>query len=186
MQEIKNLTVNLGTTHEWLSVVREPDSSNEQLKKNLSLVFEEFVETVHACDFETIRYFIDRFKAASIELFLSEKSIDTDSKVDIKELRDGVADILVTLANVTYDQGLEPGKDYNAVMESNWSKFCMTEEEAIKTVQAYAKGTHPDKLGSQIECVYQKATLLSKDMWVVRRKDGKIMKSLYYKQPQWK
>lgn len=171
-------------THRWLSITRPRNPSNEQLRKDLGLVFEEFLEMIESCDSETIRFFSEKFKESSLSLILSEKAHQNIDAVDLFGLRDGIADVLVTLGNVTYDQNLNPGDDYNKVMRSNWSKYCWSEEEAKKTVQAYQTGTHPDKLGTVINCSYHVSPKEDITVWVVRRDDGKILKSINYKSPK--
>lgn len=45
---------------------------------------------------------------------------------------------------------------YEAVIKSNWTKYCKTEGEAIESVEAYANGTHPAKFGVKLKVTYLK------------------------------
>ncbi len=74
-------------------------------------------------------------------------------------------------------------KDFNDVMDSNFSKFCTSQDEADKTVEAYANGTHPNKNGEKIKCYHVKVG----DYWIVKRvEDGKILKSINFKEVDFK
>ena len=157
---------------EWLSEARKPDDSSEQLTLDLSLVVEELFETVDGCEGEV------RLRLAKIILNKVTNLINTldNRKRNLTEIRDGLADTYVTLGNVAFDLGITEN-DFENVMESNWSKFCNTEEEAEETVDLYMTGQHPDKLGEKIETYFEKG----KNKYIVRKKNGKIMKSYLYK-----
>lgn len=117
-------------------------------------------------------------------LFLEEMNellyaIDTN---DIEEVKDGFADIVFVLTGMLCELGVNPYEVMSKVYESNMSKICNSEEEARQSVDAYAKGNHPNKKGEKIECVFEKTT---KDKYVVKRKsDGKVMKSINFVEPK--
>ena len=117
-------------------------------------------------------------------LFLEEMNellyaIDTN---DIEEVEDGVADLIFVMVGMLMELGVNPHESFYKVYESNMSKICNSEEEAQQSVDAYAKGTHPNKMGKKIECVFEKTT---KDKYVVKRKsDGKVMKSINFVEPK--
>ena len=77
-------------------------------------------------------------------------------------------------------QTLELQKEFDKVEKSNFSKYCKTFEEAQETVNAYANGTHPNKLGEIIE-TYIVSTKYTEYPFVVKRKDGKVLKSINFK-----
>lgn len=53
--------------------------------------------------------------------------------LDMKEIRDGVADVLVTVYGLAFRAGINADSDLEAVYRSNMSKFVnWTEEDAIK------------------------------------------------------
>lgn len=96
------------------------------------------------------------------------------------EILDGSSDLVwiiinnLRFHNITAEEFIDY---FNKVSVSNWSKFCTTEEEAQNTVDAYQEGWHWDKPGVLINCYYTKVG----DKWGVFRNDGKILKSLNYK-----
>ncbi len=99
---------------------------------------------------------------------------------DRTEVVDAIVDIFWVALNTAYFYGISVAEieEYKAkVSQSNWSKFCKSEAEAIETVNAYRLGTHPDKLGVKIETRYVKSGLF----WIVINLQGKILKSINYK-----
>lgn len=99
---------------------------------------------------------------------------------DREEILDSIVDIFWVTLNVAYFYGISVAEieEYKAkVSQSNWSKFCKSEAEAIETVNAYRLGIHPDKLGVKIETRY----VQSGNFWIVTNLQGKILKSINYK-----
>lgn len=95
------------------------------------------------------------------------------------EFLDAIVDLYWVTTNAAYFAGytLEQLKEYaEKVSVSNWSKLCTNEVMALETVKAYTEGTHWDKPGVKIECYYEQVGL----WWIVKRTDGKILKSLNY------
>lgn len=94
---------------------------------------------------------------------------------------DAVVDLYWVVTNAPFFAG-ESLKEVNSYVErvsiSNWSKFCKNEQEAIDTVNAYMSGTHPDKLGQEVRCYYERSP--GNMWWIVKREDGKILKSINY------
>lgn len=109
-------------------------------------------------------------------------AVNYEEKEDARmEILDGLADVTFSMQNIPFFLGLsgtEVEKYEKCVIESNNTKFCVTEEQAKETVEAYANGTHPDKVGKRIETYYVK----NDDTWVIlRKKDNKVMKSKFYR-----
>lgn len=108
---------------------------------------------------------------------LRQAMIDGDKVAQL----DAICDLYWVVTNAAFFSGQPPkevSKFLSKVSRSNWSKFCTTEAQAKQTVQAYANGEHPDKLGKTIDTYYERVDSL----WVVKAtKDNKVMKSLYYK-----
>jgi NTP pyrophosphatase (non-canonical NTP hydrolase) len=125
-------------------------------------------------DVKTIRKWINE-ELDEFEEALANKDID--------EMYDGLADCLIFVGNLLYFYNLDPERleQYaDAVNQSNWSKFCKTEKEAIDTVEAYKNGTHPDKLGEKINTYFTYA----ENYYIVKKTlDNKILKSIFYKSP---
>lgn len=107
---------------------------------------------------------------------------DAWAKGDIIGVLDAVVDLYWVVTNVPYFAGesLEEVQSYvNKVSISNWSKFCTSQDMAEVTVDLYKKGEHPDKLGQKIDCYYERVG----QFWIVKRTDGKILKSIYWISP---
>lgn len=91
---------------------------------------------------------------------------------DIVGIADALCDLQYVLSGATLEFGL--GEKFNAlfleVQRSNMSKVCMSEKEAIDTVNFY-------KSKDGTECYYKKED----DKWLVYRKsDNKTIKSINY------
>jgi len=91
---------------------------------------------------------------------------------DIVEVADALCDLQYVLSGAILEFGL--GEKFKAlfdeVQRSNMSKACLTEEEAIKTVEVY-------KQKDGTECYYKQED----GKWLVYRKqDNKTIKSINY------
>lgn len=103
------------------------------------------------------------------------------AKGDRVGVLDAVVDLYWVVTNVPYfaAEPLEELEKYQEkVSISNWSKLCHNEVEAVNTVKAYQDGTHPDKIGQKIDCFYERSP--GNMWWIVKRTDGKILKSINY------
>ena len=69
----------------------------------------------------------------------------------------------------------------NKVRTSNFSKFCKTELEAQQSVVAYAKGTHPNKVGSILDVYYKETGNPNYPFALFQKSDNKILKSINFK-----
>jgi predicted HAD superfamily Cof-like phosphohydrolase len=161
-----------------------PESKNLQLA--LSLVLEELVEAAESASYEdAIEFFsksINFLQKANLKLQNSE---DKKEEGDLIELRDACADMRVVMGNLIHFAGIKDqfDKDFEDVMDSNFSKFCTSEQEAIDSVAAYASGTHPNKMGDKIACFYEKVG----EYWIVKVSDTKkVMKSINFKDVEFK
>lgn len=102
---------------------------------------------------------------------------------DRKEVLNAIVDLWWVLCNVSLFSSVtvdELQKEFDKVEKSNFSKYCKTFEEAQETVNAYANGTHPNKLGEIIE-TYIVSTKYTEYPFVVKRKDEKVLKSINFK-----
>lgn len=110
------------------------------------------------------------------ELNELKQAIENDNPA---EILDAIEDLGWVCTNCAYFYGFTL-EDLQVIEEnvscSNWSKFCKNEMEAQITVDLYRTGQHPDKQGFCIECDYEK----SGEFWIVKRPDGKILKSYQY------
>ena len=146
------MIANINDVHYWLQTAGFKFGDEKKIELSLSLIQEEFDEI--------------------------KEAIKNKSKAD---LLDGVGDLFVVLHNLTNACGLTPEeivKYQHLISQSNWSKFCESEEEAQATVLLYKEGMHPDKFGDKIVAIYEKVN----SYYIVKRKaDGKILKSLKYR-----
>lgn len=101
---------------------------------------------------------------------------------DLTEIADACGDILWTTLRMCMIHGIDVNYVMTRIYESNMSKFCHSEDEAKKTVTAYAEGTHPDKEGQKIDAYY--VTVDNERYYVVKRSDtNKVLKSINYVEP---
>lgn len=107
--------------------------------------------------------------------------MDGNRTNDNKEILDGFIDTVWVMCNNTYFRGIPAFmviEMFEKVDESNYSKFCKTEQEAKDTVEQYGKGLHWDKFGHVISAQYFEVN----NYFVVKRvEDGKVLKSINYK-----
>lgn len=88
-----------------------------------------------------------------------EELVEAMGKEDRHEELNACVDLIWVITNFAYFSGipLESIKQHAALVEKeNFSKFCLTEEDAVKTVEMYANGTHPNKIGKVIDTYYEK------------------------------
>ena len=99
---------------------------------------------------------------------------------DLTELCDAYFDVLWVVTQAAMVNGININDIVRAGSMSNLSKFCSTSDEAYATVDAYGKGTHPDKQGVSIETYVDEQD----GVFIVKRtKDNKVMKSINFSQP---
>lgn len=170
---------------EWLTVAGKESPSeptfpdNDKFQLGLKLILEELIEASVSGTAEQAKEFLANAQASINEANIVVDSFGNDEK-SLTELRDACSDLRVVLGNLIHFAGLNQQyeQDFNDVMDSNFSKFCTTEKEANETVSAYLNGTHPNKKREIIECYQEKVD----NYWIVKRKeDGKILKSIYFK-----
>lgn len=108
-----------------------------------------------------------------------EELVEGLIREDRNEILDGSVDEIWMIVNnlifngISYEEFMEY---FQKVSMSNWSKYCTTQEAAEETVRSYMEGTHPNKMGQKIECYWE----CVKGIYVIKRMDGKILKSLYF------
>lgn len=108
------------------------------------------------------------------ELNETEESFLSNNK---EEQLDGLADLIWVTCNWAHMNNLDLLSMLKKVEESNYSKFCTSLDEAVQTVEAYENGTHWDKLDVKLKCYFD----IVGDYYIVKRHDGKILKSINYK-----
>lgn len=119
------------------------------------------------------------------ELMLEEiqEMEDAFNNNDLEEIKDAYADLVWVNTNLPYMLGIsveELEQKVIDVSKSNWSKFCITEEDADKTVIAYKSGKHWTKPNEKIDCYWEKV----EDLYIIKRtSNNKILKSLNFFEP---
>lgn len=110
-----------------------------------------------------------------------EEAIAGVVKNDRNEVLDGVVDMMWICLNLAAMCGIQPEELENyakEVSQSNWSKFDVVVEDVNKSIELYASGKHPDKMGQKIDvgCTHN-----GNPPFIIKRtEDGKIMKSYKY------
>jgi hypothetical protein len=178
------LSDNFKSVFDWLQIAgvekgngSYPDSS--VFKRWFQMALEENWEAVESNDAVVYDECL-----GILEAFLSKaKDKRAEDRVkSLPKLKDAIIDSAIVNFNLVYFIGI---KDYNAlfnkVMDSNFSKFCDTEEEALLSTYAYEKGTHPQALGRVIYADYREVG----DLFVLfDTSNGKLLKSLKFKEPK--
>jgi hypothetical protein len=180
--------IDIKSTHDWLTDAGKGNLPLDQSLLNLApiLVLEELTETVEAIGSDAVDGYILALKSSIARL----ESKVHPHKPDMKGVRDGIADLYVTVTNIAYGSGIgvrDIERDYDRVMESNFTKYCYTEEEAEATVEAYRNGTHPNKIGECIEAKWSISPRVDdygREVYVITSLTGKILKSINYEEPK--
>lgn len=121
------------------------------------------------------------FNVMLIEEEVGELLDALKSNNSISEICDGGFDSIWVITQALMKCGININDMIRAGAESNMSKAASTEEEAIKTVDAYRNGTHPNKMGHSIETYYEQND--EGDYIIKRCSDDKILKALSFKDP---
>ena len=173
---------------DWLTLAGVEGPSEPQFPENdkfqlaLGLILEELTEAAEAGSDEQLIEFAKTMRDKAEDLIGADRN---RTEGDLNELRDACADMRVVMGNLIHFAGIQDkfNEDFNEVMDSNFSKFCTTEEQAQESVDAYAAGTHPNKMGDVIECYSEKVG----DYWIIKRKkDKKVLKSIGFVEPNFK
>lgn len=131
----------------------------------LNLIEEECTELEEAI--------IARLKKTDIETATVDDWVKNDISID--EVADAVADILFVVVQMANIFGLNVHEIVNKVYESNMSKLCTTEEEALESIEMYKDGGIP--------AFYEK---LSDDKFIIKRMgDNKVLKGCNFFTPDW-
>ena len=148
-------------------------SSNFELVKEFHRVFEHPVRETEYKESFTKDPKLLQLRLGLINEEVSELK-DSIQNRDFTGIKDALSDILYVVYGAGHALGIDLNHSFNLVHQSNMTKACTTEREAIETVE-YIRETekryNPD---------YKKST--DGKYWIVYDKDtGKILKSKYYK-----
>jgi NTP pyrophosphatase (non-canonical NTP hydrolase) len=92
---------------------------------------------------------------------------------DMKELIDGILDVLVVTYGLSHVTGIDADEGMKRVFDSNMSKLCLTFDDAKKTQEMYQKN-------HGIKTWIREKTFNFKNVWIVKvdgdqySKDGKL------------
>lgn len=96
---------------------------------------------------------------------------------DKVEVADALGDILFVVYGAAYRYGMDANKIFAEVARSNFSKFCLTEQEALDTIATYNKANTDGFADCRKEG----------DYWIVYRvSDGKLLKNNKWSPPNFK
>lgn len=174
----------------WLTLAGVESPSKPQFPENdnfhlgLNLILEELFEAAEAGTDKQYKDFVLTVKKEVDKRIATYKDRERNEG-NLDELRDACADMRVVMGNLIHFSGIKDqfGQDFDDVMKSNFSKFCNSEQEAVVSVEAYASGTHPNKMGEKIECFYEQVG----EYWIVKVKETKkVMKSINFKDVEFK
>lgn len=103
---------------------------------------------------------------------------------DKAEMVNACSDLLFVATNLPFFAGFTHTQlelSNIQVFESNMTKFCKSEKEALDSCLAYSLGEHPNKKGTVIYAQPEKAPSLEFPYRVERVSDGKLLKSITFK-----
>jgi len=147
--------------HNWLNIAIDKQDMNPITLLKINL--EELSELAVAMGLK------EEFKQLLINQINNMKEISNGSVID------ALVDMEWTKHNISYLYDIDKNqynKHFSKVTESNFSKFCFSQEEADLTIEKYKNQgieTYCKKRGKY---------------YVVYRKDGKILKSINYKKEE--
>lgn len=177
----------LGKTKQFMTsfnqiVNEKPVKPNKDLiKLRLSLILEELTELAEACGNNILADFQRMLFTKSEEVHkLSENGREKIVYNEV-EIFDAFIDLQYVLSGTihTFGMGKQFDEGFEEVHNSNMSKLCIIEEEANETIESYLLQT------PSIE-TYKKQ-MKEQGYWIIlRKKDNKVLKSIYYKPAQLK
>jgi len=116
--------------------------------------------------------YVGLVKEEGKELFLAH------AKRDVKEMLDGAADLIVVATGLMHVLGYDANQILGLVNDSNYSKFCLNEDDAILSVEAYANtGRYTNVRYEQVGDYF----IIKGDEGKVK---GKVLKGYAYIPPQ--
>lgn len=103
-----------------------------------------------------------------------EGSTDWQSTHGDTAVLDALGDMVWVCIGMMRAMGYDPHKVMKIIADSNYSKFCVNEDEAKASVAEYAK--------KGVQATYRKVGSL---YIMYRMEDDKILKGINYKEPDW-
>jgi NTP pyrophosphatase (non-canonical NTP hydrolase) len=162
---------------DWLETAKgkhESEPTKKEKELCLNIILEEVAELSEAMGKEAFIYFSHLLDKKSKEII---NRIDKGDKLKDtrKDLVDALVDIEWVVTNTLYFYNIlleEYQKQFDTVTDSNYSKFCKTEEEAKQSCQAYSdKGIETYYIGRNGLFI------------ILRKEDNKILKGINFVEP---
>lgn len=162
----------------WIQTVKEVNTTphmptHDEALLSLRVTLEELFEQAESFGADFLTEFADVVILAANKQ--KEKAQNPEKlNTGMVALRDAIADTFVTACNMPTYAGLldTTETDFNEVMRSNFTKFCLNETDAGLSVQKYAKEGR--------EVIYKK-------QWeyyvILDANTGKILKGIHYEDP---
>ena len=152
--------------------------SNYEMVKEFHDAFGQAAPDTMQCNITKENAELCKFRISLIEEEYTEFK-DAIKADDFTEIRDALADLLYVVYGTAVAFGIKSDDDFKIIHDSNMSKLCDTEEDAILTVNAYKK---------QIEegtCKYNEPVYIYRDdikKYIVKdSKTGKVLKNIKYR-----
>ncbi len=162
----------------WIQTVKTINTTphmptSEEALLSLRVTLEELFEQAEAFGADFLSEFADVAILAANKQ--KEKSENPEKlNTGMIALRDAIADTFVTACNMPTYAGLldTTESDFNEVMRSNFTKFCMTESDADLSIAKYTKEWRETTYRKQWEYYV-----------ILDAKTGKILKWIHYEDP---
>lgn len=180
------LNKNLELVSEWLETAGKPRKTKAQYPNDndfllwFSLAIEETLEAVESNDAEVYEKCMQILEQKLKE---AKANSDENRKKDFGLFKDALIDKAIVDFNAVHFAGLNCEYDelFSLVSDSNFSKFCETEREAIMSVELYEKGIHPYGKGRVIDADYKKQ---NGKFIIFDSLNAKLLKSINFKEPE--
>jgi predicted HAD superfamily Cof-like phosphohydrolase len=157
-----------------INITIEMSQSNFQKVGDFHEKFEHTINTEPQTDIFTTDPKLLSLRFALVEEEFNELAVAIKDH-DFTEVVDALADMLYVLHGFGHTIGVDMDNAFSLVHDSNMSKLCKTEQDAIDTVEWYK--SRSDKAGSSPQ--YRK-TKDGKAWLVFDSISGKVLKSKYY------
>ena len=115
-----------------------------------------------------------------------EELLEALKRQDITETRDALCDILVFTLGAYHFIGHDADEDMRVVYESNMSKFCKTQQEVWDTQQYYFDLGIETYTGGELPAMWVKSVKQQKDKYGKNYPQGKFLKCVNWKEPEFK
>lgn len=118
-------------------------------------------------------------------LIIEEAITERSEAEELYQVMDAHGDSLVVMYGEANDYKFDSDIVFAIVNYANMTKVCKSAEEAQDSVLAYARGTHPDKMGVVMETHWDLVVVDNQDYFIVYNSvTGKGLKSINFAPPE--